>query len=297
MDRAISDSVKRKRKNKLLLKIVIACIISFILIVSFRNALKPSISIEEFYTDTTKTGNIRATVPASGTVAPEFKEIVCSPISSRIVKILHNTGDEVNYGDTILLLDTNSANLSLEKMKDELAMKRNSVNLLKLQLAKSIIDLETQRQIKILHVDNVEAAIKEEKYLNEIGGGTKEKVEKAELNLKTAKLELQQIEQTIINRKKSIDTEMSNLNFEISIRQKDFKELQLKLNRSSISADKKGVITWINSEIGKTVSAGEELVKIANLESFLIEGTISDMHASKLSNGGEVIIHLSEETE
>ncbi|MCG8522516.1 MAG: efflux RND transporter periplasmic adaptor subunit [Pseudomonadales bacterium] len=49
--------------------------------------------------------------------------------------------------------------------------------------------------------------------------------------------------------------------------------------------------------MGKTVGLGEELVKIANLESFWIEGVISEMHASKLSNGKEILIRLNENTE
>ncbi|MQY78583.1 MAG: HlyD family efflux transporter periplasmic adaptor subunit [Bacteroidetes bacterium] len=297
MDRAISDSVKRKRKRKLITRIAIACLVFFTLIVSLRNVIKPSIKVEDFYTERTKKGNIQASVSASGTVVPEFEEIISSPISSRIIKINQNTGDEVTNGDTILLLDTKSAIVSLEKMKDELAMKKNNVNKLKLQLEKSLIDLRTQHQIKKLHVENMETELKEERYLNEIGGGTKEKIEKAELNFRIAGLELQQIEQTIINSEKSMEADMYGLNYEISIGQKNVNELQEKLNRSSITADKKGVITWINSEIGKTVSAGEELVKIANLQSYRVEGVISDMHAVKLAIEGKAVIRLDENTD
>ncbi len=297
MDRELSNSVKRKRKRKLILRAVVTFIIIIALIVIFRNLIKPSIDIEEFYTELTEKGNIQATVSASGTVVPEFEEIISSPILSRIVKINRNTGDEVTSGDTILLLDTQSAILSLEKMKDELAMKKNNVNKLKLQLERSLIDLRTQHQIKILHVENMETELKEEQYLNEIGGGTKEKIEKAELNFRIAGLELQQIEQTISNSERSMDADMYGLNYEISIGQKNVHELQEKLNRASITANNKGVITWINSEIGKTVNAGEELVKVANLQSFWIEGVISDMHATKLANGGEVSIRLDENTD
>lgn len=66
MDRALSDTVKRKRKRKLITRITIACLLSLVLFVSFRNALKPSIKTEEFYTEIAKKDNIRATVSASG---------------------------------------------------------------------------------------------------------------------------------------------------------------------------------------------------------------------------------------
>jgi HlyD family secretion protein len=297
MDRALSESVKKKRKRTIVLRVTIVLIVFVILTVTLRKVIKPTIDSDDFYTEQTKLGNIQATVSASGTVVPEFEEIVSSPIPSRIIKIVHNTGDEINAGDTILLLDTRSAILSLEKMKDELAMKKNNVNKLQLQLEKSLIDLKTQHQIKKLHVENMEAEVKGEKHLYEIGGGTKEKVEKAKLNLRIARLELQQIEETVDNKEKSMEADMYGLNYEISIGKKNVAELQEQLDRSTITADKKGVITSINSAIGKTVGTGEELVKIANLESFWIEGVISEMHATKLSNGKEILIRLNENTE
>jgi HlyD family secretion protein len=297
MDRALSDLVKRKRKNQILIRVVISTLIILTLLVTLRKAIRPTINADEFYTEQTIKGNIVATISASGTVIPEFEEIISSPIPSRITKIVHNIGDEINAGDTILLLDTRSAILSLEKMKDELAMKKNNVNKLKLQLEKSLIDLKTQHEVKKLYVENMETEVKEEKYLNEIGGGTKEKVEKAELNFRIAKLELQQIEQTIANKEKAVDADMYGLNYEISIGQKNVRELQEKLDRATIATDKKGVITSINNEIGKTVAVGEELVKIANLESYWIEGIISEMHATKLSNGKDILIRLDENTE
>ncbi len=297
MDRAVSESVKKKRKRKVIARSVITFLVFIILIIVLRQLIKPSISIGEFDTEQAVTGNIRATVTASGTVVPEFEEIISSPIVSKIIRIDHSTGDEVNSGDTILLLDTRSASISLEKMKDELEVKKNNVNKLKLQFERNLIDLKTRHQIKKLQVESMETELKEEEYLNDIGGGTKEKVEKARLNLKIATIELQQIEETIINQEKSMETDLYGLNYEISIGQRNVEELQEKLNSSSITADKKGVITWINSEIGKSVGAGDELVKIADIESFRIEGVISEMHASKLSGGGQVLVRFDEETE
>ncbi|MCG8522515.1 MAG: hypothetical protein MI744_09965, partial [Pseudomonadales bacterium] len=75
-----------------------------------------------------------------------------------------------------------------------------------------LIDLKTEYQIKKLHVQNMATEVEEEKYLDEIGGGTKEKVEKAELNLKVARLELQKIEETVANKEKAMDADMYGLN-------------------------------------------------------------------------------------
>ena len=228
---------------------------------------------------------------------PEFEEVKNSPIQSAIVKIHRNTGEEVECGDTILSLDTKKTLFELDKLKDQLALKKNSVHQLKLQLEKDLLDLRTEYQIKKLHVESMEAALDEEKYLNNIGGGTLEQIKKAELNLKIAKLELDQINQTIKNKEKSVKADLKGLNYEINIQKKNVMELKEKLDRATIKADKKGVITWINSQIGQTVNAGEELVKIADLQSYKIEGTISDMHAAKLHIAGKIIARINEDTD
>jgi len=297
MDRALSDAIKQKRKRGIILKITFSLIIVIIILLSLQYFIQPSIQKEDFYTAVTETGNVQASVSASGTVLPEFEEIKTSPIQSTIKRIHHNTGDNVESSDSILSLDTKNTILTLEKLKDQLALRENSVNQLKLQLEKSLIDLKTQYQIKKLRVESMAADLKEAKYLNKIGGGTKEKIEKADLNLNIAKLELNQIKATIANKEKSMKVDMKGLNYEINIQKKNVRELSEKLDEATITADKEGVITWIYNQIGQTVNIGQELVKIANLHSYKVEGTISDRHAAKLRNGGKIIIRINNDAD
>nr|WP_320022542.1 HlyD family efflux transporter periplasmic adaptor subunit [uncultured Draconibacterium sp.] len=297
MDRELSESVKKKRKKKLLIRMAIGVLVFVIIVFSFRQLIRPTIRSGNFSIASVETGDVLATVSASGTVLPEFEEIKTSPISSRIIKIYQSLGSEVNTGDTILTLDINSSNTALEKLKDELALKKNNATKLKLQLEKTIIDLNTQFNIKKLSVESMEADLKEERYLDSIGGGTKEKIEKAELNLKISKLELEQINQTIENSEKAIEADLVGLNYEINIQQNNINELESKIDRATIKADKKGVITSINSQIGQSVSEGEELAKVANLQSYEVDGSISDMHSEKLSNGASVIVRINGQTD
>ena len=297
MDRDISLTEKRKRKSRRIVKL--SCWITgfIITIIIFRLLVKPSIEKDEYQTSFIQQGNIEASVTASGTILPEFEEIKSSPVQSRILQIYHNTGDKLNVGDSVLALDKSATKSNLEKLKDELNVKKNNVRQLKLKLEKNLIDLKTQYEIKKLQVENMEAELEEEKYLDKIGGGTKEKIEKAELQLKISRLELEQIDQTIRNSEESMKADVLGLNYEISIQQKNVDELQERLNQTTITASNEGVITWINDQIGKNVNIGDELVKIANLQSYEVTGNISDMHAEKLHIGGNVIVRINEKTE
>ncbi|MBN1182125.1 MAG: HlyD family efflux transporter periplasmic adaptor subunit [Bacteroidales bacterium] len=297
MDRDISHSEKRKKKYKRIFKISFWFIGFIIFIVLLRLVIKPSINRNKFQTVLAVNGNIEASVTASGTILPEFEEIKTSPVQSKIVKIYHNVGDKLNVGDSVLALDKSNTKSNLEKLKDELNVKKNNVNQLKLKLERDLIDLKTQYEIKKLQVENMETELEEEKYLDKIGGGTKEKIEKAELQLKISRLELVQIKQTIKNSEESMKADVLGLNYEISIQQKSVDELQDRLNQATITAGNEGVITWINDQIGKNVNVGDELVKIANLQSYEVTGSISDMHAEKLHIGGNVIVRINEKTE
>ena len=120
MDRQISNSFKRKKRLKQALIILMWSLAFVVIVFLLRSWLKPSINYDGFETAIAEIGNIEASITASGTVFPEFEEIITSPIPSRIVRIYHNTGNKVNNGDRILSLDIRSTELSLERLKDEL---------------------------------------------------------------------------------------------------------------------------------------------------------------------------------
>lgn len=297
MDRDLSNKVKQKRKTKRIIQFGIWIIVFLAVIVFLRFAIRPSIKIDEFETDFAKMGNIEASVTASGIVLPEFEEIRTSPIQSRITGIFHNTGDKVENGDSILSLDKKELTSTYEKLSDELNIKKNNINQRRLQLEKNLIDMRTNYEIKKLQVENMAAELDEEKYLDKIGGGTKERIEKAELSLKIARLELNQIKQNIENLEKSMEADILGLNYEINIQEKNILEFEDKLRLSTIVADKEGVVTWIDAQIGNTVNPGDKLAKIADLKSYEVTGNISDMHADKLNIGNKVIVRLTEETD
>jgi HlyD family secretion protein len=297
MDRELSARKKRRRRQKRWISITTATCLFVLLVILIRVALKPTLHRDALKLATVGTGEMLATVSASGNVQPEFEEIRTSPIASSILSIRRNLGDAVNPGDTILMLNTRDTESELANMRDELALRRNNVEKLKLQLEKSLIDLRTEYSIKELQNERMRVELEEEVYLDSIGGSSREKIENARLNLKIAGMELEQIRQTIENRDKSMQTDLTGLNYEISIQQKKVRELEEKLARSTIIADRKGVVTSIINQIGLTVNPGDELVKIANLESYEVTGTISDMYATSIRTGSTVLVHLNNDEE
>ncbi|NJK97781.1 MAG: HlyD family efflux transporter periplasmic adaptor subunit [Bacteroidales bacterium] len=71
-------------------------------------------------------------------------------------------------------------------------------------------------------------------------------------------------------------------------------ELRKRIEDSDVKAPGKGVITWVNDKIGSTVSYGSEVVKLANLTSFKVEGTVSEIYLPKLSIGGKIVLNIND---
>lgn len=297
MDRIKSNTTKRIQQLKKLIRVVVLMLILVVVLAGFRFFIQPSVRSSEVITSKVEKGDIQATLNANGTVLPAFEEILTSPISSQITQIYFRVGDHVSKGDSMLELDKESAIIELEKMEEELLVQRNRINQLKLMLEKKLIDLETSLKIKKLHTRSLEERLKEEQYMLELGGGTKEKLKQARLNLQISQIEMEQIKQTILNDQESMEADLQELRHQINIRKKNVRELRSMLRHAEVRAKNDGVITWIDNHIGKSVHPGARLVTIANLESFIAEGKISEIYADRLYSGQKVQLRVNDETD
>ncbi|RYF54894.1 MAG: HlyD family efflux transporter periplasmic adaptor subunit, partial [Cytophagaceae bacterium] len=61
-----------------------------------------------------------------------------------------------------------------------------------------------------------------------------------------------------------------------------------------ILADRAGVLTWVNENVGSAVNEGEMLAKVADLGSFRVEASCSDTYADQLRTGQPVIVRINE---
>ncbi len=120
-------------------------------------------------------------------------------------------------------------------------------------------------------------------------------MDKAQLDLTIARLEKQQLEHDLKIQEKSTITDLKELEIQSNIQANAIREMEEKLKRADIVAKRPGVLTWVNENIGSTVSEGESLARIANLETYKVLGTCSDIYAERLRVGMSVIIRLTDE--
>lgn len=294
MDTQIEEKVINRKKKK---RILISCVVVAMLIATawlIRYYFKPSLTKADFTTAKVTTGIIENTINATGEVLPEFEEIIASPISASIKKVLMDAGNKVNKGQSILTLDKSITQTAYEKLRFQMESKENDIRKLKLDLEKSFFDIKSNNSIKQLRISNLKDAVSSAKRLLNAGGGTKEDVERAQLDLKVAELEKLQLENEIKSKQQTMKIEIREAEISLAIQRSDLDALKRKLDLAEVVATRQGVITWVNKNIGASINEGEALVRIADLSGFKVAGSMSDNMLEKVNNHMAAIIRVGD---
>lgn len=294
MDKEITQEVASQRKRKTVVIVLISVTVLIALIWMIRATLKSSIKKSEITTALVETGNIENTLNATGEVLPEFEEILTSPINASIKNVIMDAGNKVKAGQSILTLDKSATQTDFEKLKFQLESKQNEIKKLRLDLSKSFYDIQSNNDIKKLRIDNLADAVENAKRLFKAGGGTREGIEQAELNLRVAQLEKKQLENEVKNKQQTMQIEIKEAEIAADILSSDLNALQRKLNLANIVATRAGVVTYVNRNIGANIKEGESLARIADLGSFKVQGSISDNSLDQLHAGLPVIILIND---
>jgi len=294
MDTALSEQVIAKRKRKYLLIAGTLILLLLLAIWFLRASLRSSLKRSAFTTAVVEKGGIENTITASGEVLPEFEETITSPINASLQKVILDAGSRVKAGQSILTLDKSTSQTEYTKLKFQLESKRNDIKKLRLQLDKSFYDIQSNNDIKQLRINSLDADVENAKRLFKAGGGTKEDVSQAELNLKVAMLEKQQLENEIKNKQQTMRAEMKEAEIAASIQENDLNELGRRLQLANIVASREGVVTWVNKNIGASIREGDALARIADLGSFKVQGSLSDNYLDQLHNAMTAIIRIND---
>ncbi|MCP4580736.1 MAG: HlyD family efflux transporter periplasmic adaptor subunit [candidate division Zixibacteria bacterium] len=292
MDRELSTQYKRKKKLLKYSGVAATIIIIVISVMGFRYILGSSVNRSMIRTAVAEIGSIEASITASGNVVPEYEQIITSPIQSKIDKVFKNAGESIQAGQSILKLNQEFIMMAYDGLKDELKLKINRKSQLNLKLERSRIDLQAAYDIKELQTTAIAAKLEQEKHLYEIGAGTKVNLDQAQLNLEVSRRELEQLRKQIDNQQKSLEADLRELELQIRIQEKDVEKLEREIELAEAKADRDGVITWVNDDIGATINKGDVIARVADLGSFKIEANISDIHAAKLHVGNPVKIRI-----
>ncbi|HZS04667.1 MAG TPA: efflux RND transporter periplasmic adaptor subunit [Blastocatellia bacterium] len=295
MDREIDQVFRRKQIARRLVAGVLSVSVLTVIFIFGPGWIKPAISRNRIRTAKVESGPIESAITASGTVVPEFEQVLSSPLDARVVKILKSPGAVLAKGDPILTLDVSQAVLSLDKINQQIETKQNQQAKVKLDLESTLNGLQSQTEIKTLEYKSLKAATARNRELFRQGLLSEDKLREVELNEEKAALELKKLEADRRTAQESTGTQLEGLALEMKTLEKERDEAKRQLELATTKSDRNGVLTWVVTEEGATVPRGTVIARIADLNSFRVEATVSDVHANHLSAGMPVSVKINDD--
>jgi HlyD family secretion protein len=258
--------------------------------------LRPAVAREQVRTGTVDRGPVEGVVEATGTVVPAFEGVISSPVEARVEKVLKRPGDVVRAGDEILSLDTATARLDLGKIEDQLARKANEQEQLRISLEKSLNDLRGQIEAQKLDAEAAAYRAEQNRKLRADGLVSEASFKASETEAKKARIQLDQLQGSVAGARRSTAAQLQGVELDLATLRKEREDAQRLLERATTRSDRPGVLTWVVPQEGVTVRRGDVIARIADLDSFRVEATVSDIHSSSLHPGQSVRVKLDDQT-
>ncbi|HEX3555510.1 MAG TPA: HlyD family efflux transporter periplasmic adaptor subunit [Thermoanaerobaculia bacterium] len=256
--------------------------------------LRPSVARAEIRTGRVDRGPVEGIVEASGTVIPAFESVISSPVEARVEKVLKRPGEVVKAGEAILRLDTSASRLDLEKLEDQLAKKANEQQQLRINLEKSLIDLKGQIERQKLDAEGAAYRAEQNRKLRTDGLVSEQTARASEADAKKARIELEQLQASVASAHRSTDAQLQGVELDLATLRRERDDARRLLELATTRSDRSGVLTWVVAQEGTTVRRGDVIARIADLDSFRVEATVSDVHSSRLHAGQPVRVMVDD---
>jgi HlyD family secretion protein len=296
VDRPIDEDVQRRRTVRRAGTAGAVLAVLAGVLVWLPGLVRPSISRASVRTAVADGGPIEAVITATGTVVPEVEQVVSSPVDARVLRILKRTGARLEKGDPLVTLDISETQLAVDKLGQDLAIKQNQQARTRLSLEKSLIDLNGQVEVKTLQLASLRSQLARDRQLAADGLLSQELLKKSELAVSQAQIELTQLEGSRENARIANRTEVEGLGLEMSKLHQEQREARRLLDLATPRADRAGVLTWALSQEGVAIRKGDVIARLADLGSFRVEATVSDVHARRLAAGLPVTVKVNDDT-
>ena len=194
----------------------------------------------------------------------------------------------------LLELDRSELALSLDRTEKELSLKANKQDQLKLDMARTLEDLNGQLSIKDLRLEYLRSKSAQSDKMFALGAVSKDQMDQTKLEERIAGIEREKLEESVHNTKESLDNQLSGLTTEVRTLLKEKDDIRRQLELLACKAERDGVVTWVKEDIGASIHRGDVIARVADLTSYRVEATVSDIHASRMSVGMPASIKVND---
>ena len=283
----VSEYPHMIKKKVITITLVIICLL-LILYLANRFLIPSSLEPGDYTTSLVDFGPVFTSVPASGIVNPENEVLLLGPSPSIVSSITQAPGSRVAKGEIILTLDPKSISQEIDNLKDQLGVTENDLQKNRLNARSIRVDLDYNAEVKNLKISSLKTEIVDQEQLLKVGGispalheQTKEELVLAEKDLKMT------LEKNSI-RLKQLEAEENGLQLQINIRNKELELRQELLKKMTVRAPSDGIVLGIYTSVGEKVEKDKLLVKMSDLSTFKIKGSVDNRYLDDVKTGGDV---------
>jgi HlyD family secretion protein len=296
MDREIPLSERRARTTKRVAAIVIALAAITFSFAATVEWLRPSIRRRDIQTARVERGTVDATLQASGTIVPAGEQVVSSPVEARVLRIIRRPGDRVHAGDELVALDTSATRLEVDRLSDQVAQKESELSRLQVKLEDTIATMRSDIEQKTLDADILKYKAEQNARLHSEGLVAEQEDLAASTAAKKSQLEIARLREAITRAQRSGQSELDAASNALRTLRKEREQSQRQFELAMMRADRDGVLTWITPDAGSTIRKGDVVARIADLSSYRVDASISDLHAAHIAAGMPVRVRVDDAT-
>ena len=263
-------------------------IIVLIVFIFNKFLLVPSLEPGDYKTSDVDRGPVVQSVPASGIVNPENEVLLLSPSASVVSSVHLTPGSHVSRGDIILTLDPKTITREIDNLKDQLGVMENDLQKNRLNARSARVDMDYSAEVKNLKISSLKAEIADQDQLLKVGGISPAAHEQTRQELLLAEKDLRMTQEKNSIRLKQLEAEEHGLQLQIDIRNKELETKMAILNRLTIRAPSDGIVLGVFANVGERVETDKLLVKMSDLSTYKIMGSVDNKYMESVKTGGEV---------
>ena len=270
-------------------------LIIFALIFILRKIIPKAIKSSDCITLTVEQGDVYEPIVATGTVEAENEVLIRSPYTSIVKLIIKEPGTHVLKGEVILEMEDEMIKDEIDKIKDQLELKRNTLEKNKLNEFSTNVDLNYSEEVKKLNITSLKSQLSDEEQLLEVGGISPAKIVKTKQEIDLAEKDLVMLKQKNSIRLKQLKAEELGLNLGIKIQEKELADKVNTLSKMRVTAPSDGIILAVSNKVGEKVEMDHVLIRMSDLSTFKIAGSVDDKFADYIKTGQKVYVVIDSE--
>ena len=271
----------------------ILLIITFIFILI--RVIPKAIKSNDCVTLTVEKGEVFEPIIAMGTVEAENEVLIRCPYSSVVKQIIKEPGTRVLKGDVILVMEDELIKAEIDRLNDQLDLKRNTLEKNKLSEFSTNVDLSYSEEVKKLNITSLKSQLADELQLLEVGGISPAKIVKTKQEIDLAEKDLVMLKQKNSIRLKQLKAEEQGLNLGIKIQEKELADKVNTLTKMRLTAPSDGIILSVSNKVGEKAEKDNILIKMSDLSTFKIAGSVDDKLADYIKTGKKVYVVIDSE--